>query len=126
MYNVVPHLVCGIGIGVDVVVGVSVVCFRRSVFKPCIEEGQAFTGHESSLGADSARIRTGSPGQADGDSGYNSGDSSDCSGKGALLDNETPASAAIQARFPPDFGKDVPLARYYPIAILTLVDARIV
>lgn len=76
----------------------SVVRFRRNVFNPCIEEGHAFTGHESSLGHDSARTRTCSRGQMDGDSGYNSGDDSDCSGKGAFLDNETATSAAIQAR----------------------------
>lgn len=73
------------------------------MFDPCIEEGQAFTEHESSssLGHNSARTRNCSPGQVDGDSGYNSGDDSDCSGKGGLLDNETPASAAIQARLIP-------------------------
>lgn len=68
------------------------------MFNPCIEEGQAFTECESSMGHDSARVRNCSPGQVDGDSGYNSGEDSDCSGKGALLDNETPTSAAIQAR----------------------------
>lgn len=99
-YSDAPHAWHGF---CDGVVVFSAFRFRRSVFNPCIEEGQAFTGHESSLGHDSARTHTCSPGQADGDSGYNSGDDSDCSGKGALLDNETPTSAAIQARFPVSF-----------------------
>ncbi len=72
---------------------------RRNVFNPCIEEGQAFTGHEPSQGYGSARARTCSVGQVDGDSSAcNSGDDSDYSGKEGLLDNETAASAAIQAR----------------------------
>ena len=73
-----------------------VVGFRRNLFNPCIEEGQSFTEHESSQGHDSARSRTFSEGQVDGDS--NSGDDSEYSGKEALLDNETATSAAIQAR----------------------------
>lgn len=64
------------------------------MFNPCIEEGQAFTGHESSEAHDPARSRTRSFGHVDGDS--NSGEDSDDSGKGALLDNETATSAAIQ------------------------------
>lgn len=71
------------------------------MFNPCIEEGQAVTGHQSSLGHDSARTHTCSLGQMDEDSGCNSGDDSDYSGKGALLDNETATSAAIQARLSP-------------------------
>eukprot|EP00903_Cladosiphon_okamuranus_P019656 g18070.t4 len=69
---------------------------ERSVFDPCIEEGQACTEHDFSPGDESAPTRTYSPGQVDGDRDYKSGDS-DSSGNGALLDNETPTSAAIQA-----------------------------
>lgn len=74
------------------------VVFRRSVSKPCIREGQIVNGRESPDDGDFGPIQTSSVGQADGDSGCNSGDDSDGSGKGALLDNETASSAAMQAR----------------------------
>lgn len=76
----------------------SVVVFRRSVSKPCIHEGQIVSGRESLDDGDFAPVQPGSVGQVDGDSGCNSGDESDGSGKGALLDNETASSAAMQAR----------------------------
>lgn len=66
--------------------------------KPCIHEGQIISGRESPDGGDFAPIQTDSVGQVDGDSGCNSGDDSDGSGKGALFDNETASSAAMQAR----------------------------
>ena len=74
------------------------VVFRRSVSKPCIHEGQIVGGRESHDDGDFAPIQTGNVGQVDADSGCNSGDDSDDSGKGALLDNETASSAAMQAR----------------------------
>lgn len=52
------------------------------------------SGRESSDDGDSAPIQIGGGCQVDGDSG----DDSDGSGKGALLDNETASSAAMQAR----------------------------
>lgn len=69
------------------------------MFNPCIEEGHAVTGLESRDGHDLTRTRACSLMQADGESSNcSSGDDSDGSGKGALLDNETATSAAVQAR----------------------------
>ncbi|CAN0504825.1 unnamed protein product, partial [Ectocarpus sp. 8 AP-2014] len=72
---------------------------ERNVNNPCIEEGQAFAEEEeSSLAHDSPRVRTCSLGLVGADSSVcSSGDDSDDSGNGPLLDNETAASAAIQA-----------------------------
>lgn len=84
------------------------------MFKPCIEEGQTFTGHESLEGDDSARIHTRSFGQENGDSGCNSGEDSDDSGKGALLDNETATSSAIQVSWVALF--DVGVLFFFPSA----------
>lgn len=53
-----------------------------------------------SEGEDGAATRRGSLCHFDEDSGCASGDDSDDSGKGALLDDETAASAALQARLP--------------------------
>ncbi|CAM9107710.1 unnamed protein product, partial [Ectocarpus fasciculatus] len=72
---------------------------ERNVNNPCIEEGQTFAEEESSsLAHDSPRARTCSLGLVGEDSSVcSSGDDSDDSGNGPLLDNETAASAAIQA-----------------------------
>lgn len=69
-----------------------------------------------SEGEDAAPTKKGSLYHFDEDSGCASGDESDDSGKGALLDDETAASAALQARvardsYPPRIGSAVSLLR---------------
>lgn len=83
---------------------------RRNVFNPFIRKGRVRTGDDLSEGEDAAPTKKGSLCHFDEDSGCASGDESDDSGKGALLDDETAASAALQASVardsspPPDWG----------------------
>lgn len=70
---------------------------RRNVFNSSIREGQA-VNEDGSSATNHSPGGTASVRQIDGDSGCNSGDDSDDSTEGALLDDETAASAAMQAR----------------------------
>lgn len=86
---------------------------------PCIEEGQAFAEEESSssLAHDPPRARTCSLGLVGEDSSVcSSGDDSDDSGNGPLVDNETAASAAIQVTRA--VWSPLPLLRHRPVLLL--------
>ncbi|CAM9591597.1 unnamed protein product, partial [Scytosiphon promiscuus] len=69
-----------------------------NTFNTCIEEDQAATEPVDPEGHDLRRTHRCSLGQADGNSSNcSSGDDSEESSRGALLDNETATSAAVQA-----------------------------